>query len=141
MLSRTQRSKMKFRLSKLSHLQRGRVKTAIMFGAQMIVNVQKSLCPTQQELGPGDIAGELRDSIKATTAAESPVKRRVADSELAAIITAGGPEAPHVLHVEYGTQNMSAIPFFGPGFRAMKKPVQRNINKATRDAIREAATT
>ncbi|UXT96532.1 HK97-gp10 family putative phage morphogenesis protein [Agrobacterium tumefaciens] len=73
--------------------------------------------------------------------------------ELSATVTAGGPlttkpvrksekgnapEYDYALGVEYGTEEMTAQPFFWPSVNTTKKRVKRRIDRAIGKAIKEA---
>ncbi len=129
------KEKLKIALRALPAAARRHVATAIAQGAADMVSSVKFLCPV------GDAAmdehpGELRDSIGWLFAFQDQDKHRVKDPTLAAVIFEGGAAAPHVLHVEFGTQKMDAIPHFGPGIRAVKKQALARVNKAVRQGIK-----
>lgn len=130
------KEKLKIVLRALSGRVRLRVAAAVARGANEIVTMQKHLAPVGHP--PEDEhPGQLRGSVGWKWASQDPVKRRVADPNLAAVISAGGAAAPHALHVELGTQKMSAEPFFRPGFRAVRKQAVARVNKAIRQGIKD----
>lgn len=134
------KEKLKIILRALPAQARKYVAAAVAEGADDIVAMQKHLCPVGEAIGD-EHPGQLRDSIGWKTAAQDPGKgkrgRRVADPELAAVISAGGAAAPHALYVEFGTEKMRAEPFFRPGVRVVRKSALRRINAAVRRGVRE----
>jgi HK97 gp10 family phage protein len=78
----------------------------------------------------GRVSGNLRDSIR--------VEQGRRPSRF--LVRAGGPKTTrggydYALANEFGTQKMSAQPFFWPTYRAEKKRIRRNLNAAIRKAL------
>lgn len=114
-------------------------------GAEEIVQMMKRLVPVD--------TGALRDSI-GWTWGDAPEGAMV----LARSKAAGGPgrkfitiyagtrnkalgdmDAFYARFVEFGTQNMSARPFFFPSYRALRKRVRGRITRQMKKAIKEGA--
>ena len=134
------RERMKRVLKALPQKERARIKAALRMSANEIVATQKQLAPV--------LTGKLRDSIKATPGNEDlPAyasvrgRARTQDPELTMILSAGNSEVRYAHPQEYGTERQAAQPYFGPGFRAHRRDAMRNINKAAKQAIKDAQKT
>ena len=114
------------------------IQPAIDQGAEEMAARMRYLAPVAPEDG-----GDLQRSIRV-----EPGPR-----ELSATVTAGGPlttkpvrksekgnapEYDYALGVEYGTEEMTAQPFFWPSVNTTKKRVKRRIDRAISKAIKEA---
>lgn len=86
------------------------------------------LMAMQQRLVPVD-EGDLRKSIEKADGRH----------ELQVLVRVGGPRAHHARFVEFGTQKMSARPFFFPSYRASRKRIKSRVNRATRKAAQKVA--
>ena len=131
------RQRLKRILKALPEKERARIKVALRAAADEIVATQKQLAPV--------LTGALRDSIVATPGdqdlpayASVRGRARTKDPELAMILSAGNSKVRYAHLQEYGTVTMPAQPFFGPGFRAHRKDAVRKINKAAKQAIKDA---
>jgi HK97 gp10 family phage protein len=79
---------------------------------------------------PRGVSGDLRESVR--------VEQGRRPSRF--LVRAGGPKTTrggydYALANEFGTQKMSAQPFFWPTYRAEKKRIRRNLNAAIRAAL------
>ena len=119
------------------------VAKALEQGATEIVNFAKALVPVD--------SGALRDSI-GWTWGDAPkgsitigkVARRK-DGDMVITIYAGtrskdlgNMDAFYARFVEFGTQNMTARPFFYPAYRTVKRRVKGRVTRNMRKAIKEA---
>ena len=87
--------------------------------------------------------GALRGSITVTPPGQStpahsqPGGSRVA-GPLEVLVTAGNTRARHGAHVEFGTVNSEASPFFFVSYRLLRKRLNSRINRAINRAVKEA---
>lgn len=130
----------KRKLAAMPAAAREEIRTAIAASADEIVDLAKRLVPVDQ--------GDLRDSIawtwgvapKGTTVLATSSSRGAAGAAgLVATIYAGGGDAYHAFWIEFGTQHMSAQPFFFPAFRVGKKRARSRITRATTKAAKKVA--
>jgi HK97 gp10 family phage protein len=112
---------LKARIDRIPADSRAAIQAELQRSAADVVALQKTLAPVDE--------GDLSSSIKT-----EPGRH-----ELAVNIVAGGPEAPHAVHVETGTSSMDAQPFFFPGWRAMRKTIKRRLARAAGKAARKEA--
>jgi len=127
-----------------------RIREAMAQGADEIVAMMKSLCPTD--------SGDLRDSIawtwgKAPKGAMTLAKVTQTGGENTLTIYAGNAEAWYSRFVEFGTAAhtaggifagatipaISAQAFFFPSYRANKRRVKSRITRAINKAAKEVA--
>lgn len=127
-----------------------RIREAMEQGADEIVRMMKSLCPTD--------SGDLRDSIawtwgSAPKGAMTLAKVTQTGSENTLTIYAGNAEAFYARWVEFGTAShtagglfagatipaIPASPFFYVSFRANRRKVKGRITRAINKAAREVA--
>jgi HK97 gp10 family phage protein len=109
------------RIDRIPADSRAALQTELQRSAADVVALQKTLAPVDE--------GELVSSIKT-----EPGRH-----ELAVNVVAGGPEAPHAIHIEQGTSSMGAQPFFFLGYRALKKTIRRRLARAAGKAARKEA--
>jgi HK97 gp10 family phage protein len=113
------------------------VAKALEQGATEIVNFAKALVPVRD--------GDLKDSI-GWTWGDAPkgsitlgkVMRKRSDGDMVITIFAGNERAFYARWQEFGTQNMTANPFFYPAYRAVRKRVKGRVTRNMRKAIKEA---
>jgi HK97 gp10 family phage protein len=118
-------------------------KRAMEEGADELVDMMKRLVSVSADGSHGNAPGTLRDSIgwtwgdaptgsftilKATGGAEY--------SGLRLTIFAGSKDAFYARWNEFGTEKMSAQPFFFPSYRAMRKRIKSRITREMKKAIR-----
>ncbi|MGK9054196.1 HK97-gp10 family putative phage morphogenesis protein [Neorhizobium petrolearium] len=100
------------------------------------------LADAQQHLAPKDTHA-LANSItvtgpgEVTPAYSQPGGSRVA-GETEVIVTAGNADVRYAHFVEYGTADAEAQPFFWPALRLLRKRLQQRIDRAGRNAVRDA---
>jgi HK97 gp10 family phage protein len=119
--------------------QRKALRAELKSGAEQIAAGQRQLAPV--------MTGRLRDSIVVTPGDEDLPKYAAfkgksaakGDPALTMIITAGNSGVRYAHLVEFGTEKAHAQPFFFTVFRALKKTVQSRVNKAAKQAIKDAA--
>lgn len=87
--------------------------------ADQLVAAAKHLAPEE--------SGDLKDSIR-KEAGEHDLQRR---------ILAGDNVAFYAVHVEHGTAEAVAQPFFFPAYRLQKKSIQSRIKRAIGKAVKE----
>ncbi len=113
--------------------------------AQNIVDLAYHLCPV---LTIGTLErrpGQLRSTIDwqwgpppGGTLTGAAFKN-YAPGDLKLSIYAGGPDAPYVGHVEFGTSKMNAEPFFYPAYRSYQKQMKRAAKSAANNGIKRIA--
>lgn len=87
--------------------------------------------------------GALRDSItvtppgRSTPAHSQPGGSRIA-GPLEVLVTAGNTRARHAAHVEFGTVDTAASPFFWVSYRLLRKRLNARINRAINKAVKDA---
>lgn len=128
---------------------------AVKQGADDIVTLQQRLAPVG--------TGALRDSIVATQGGATPKYSTFkgketggeSDPELTVRISAGNAQVRYAHIVEFGSAphknggffagtehpGTKPNPFFFTGYRAMRRKVKSRISRATKKAIKKAATT
>ncbi len=95
-----------------------------------------------EALAPED-TGDLKGSIAVTLGGQTtpPYSQPGGESvvpENQVAVTAGNSDVRYPHLVEYGTTHTPAQPFFWPGFRLVRKRVERRLTRAIAKAIREA---
>ena len=111
-----------------------RVKADLILAGREINVMQRALAPREDDVLIGTIKTE-------------PMR----DPYIGALVKAGGPNTTvevregsstsydYAMAQEYGTQKMSANPFFWPAIRAKAKQTKREMRKAIRMGIREGS--
>ncbi|RAH97617.1 hypothetical protein DLJ53_27570 [Acuticoccus sediminis] len=113
------------------------VQPALIKGAEDIANIQRSLAPEDE--------GDLRDSIHVTKPGEATPYGAIRKGEATvaepnqAIITAYSDDVDYAYHVEFGTSDTDAQPFFAPGYRLGKKKALNRIKRAIATAVKREA--
>lgn len=109
------------------------VKVAVGQAADVVVDMQKKLCPVD--------TGALRDSIQWTFGAppaHSTFRSSSSQNETRAVISAGNSAVRYAHLVEFGHLHQPAHPFFYPGYRAAKKRAKAIITKGVKAAVQKA---
>lgn len=139
------RAALQRKLDRLPQVAKDRIKATMAAEADRIVAFMKRHAPVLKESDPRRRAGTLRDSIGWTwgrppqgSGIVAVVKSKIGD-DLTVTFYAGGGEAFYARFVEFGTQKMSAQPFFYVSWRANRREARREIRKAVRQAAREVA--
>lgn len=107
--------------------------------AEEIVKMMKQLVPKGE-------TGRLAESI-GWTYGDAPegtmaiMSGDAGDGGIKITIYAGGGEAYYARFVEFGTQNMSAQPFFYPAYRMNRRRAKNRIRRAIRKGVKEASQT
>lgn len=113
------------------------IKRAMELGAEEMIDMMRSLVPVDD--------GDLRDSIGWTwgKAPKGSTVVAMAKSNLAGDLTitiyAGDAKAYYARWVEFGTQKMTARPYFFVSYRANRKRVVSRIRRATTSAAKKVA--
>jgi HK97 gp10 family phage protein len=104
------------------------VKAQLAQNADDLVGALKRSAPVAKDERP---AGQLRDSIRWYPHPQRELSVRV--------IADAKDEHGHgyALHVEHGTSDAKASPFFWPIYRAYRKAMRRKLSAAARKAIKE----
>lgn len=122
-------------LTKIPQQVKTEVQAAIDKSADEMVSMARALAPTD--------TGELRASIKATSAGQStPLYSsggRQKVGALSARVTAGDYIVRYAALVEFGTEKMAARPFFWPAYRSLRKRFRSRITRAMNKALKKAA--
>lgn len=133
------------KLKRLPDATKAAIRTEMEKVADEVVGMMKRLAPVLDEEVAGRRMGALRDSIgwtwgKAPKGAGivASVKSKMGD-DLTITIYAGNTEAFYARWQEFGTQDVSAQPYFYVSWRASRKSAVRQVRKATRDAARKVA--
>ncbi len=126
--------RLKRKLTRFPDAVQQEIRTAMETSANEIVALAKSLAPVD--------SGDLRNSIGWTwgSAPEGAMVlgkvRRGGEGNMVITIYAGGGAEYYARFVEFGTQNMPAVPFFYPSYRALRRRargrVTRSVNKAAK---------
>ena len=131
-------AKLQKKLNAMPQIAKEEIKKALEQSADEIVELAKNLVPED--------TGELRDSIGWTygkVPRGAMTLGKVFASKLATDLTitiyAGNSEAYYARFVEFGTQKMSARPYFYPSYRANKKKAQSRIRRSITRAAKKAA--
>lgn len=110
---------------------------ALLKSGEELARAQKALAESSRD------TGELIDSIAVTPPGgttppySQPGGSRVAgDTEV--LVTAGNTDVRYAHLVEFGTSKTEAQPFFWPAVRLLRKRLQNRINRAARQAVKEA---
>lgn len=147
--------KLRRKLKAIPKAAKDEARKAVVLGAEEVAALQRNLAPV--------VDGDLKDSIHVTKPGETtpaysqPGGSRTASPEQA-IVTAGNTNVRYAHLVEYGTAQhvngglfagtqhpgATAVPFFWPGYRALRRRVKsrisREINKAIKKAAQEGGT-
>lgn len=115
------------------------IRKALEASAEEIVRLAKNLVPVDD--------GDLQMSISWTWGA-APKGSMVLGSvigpsdknDLTITIYAGGGEAFYARWIEFGTQKMSAQPFFLPAYRANRKRARARISRGVNKAAKKVAS-
>lgn len=110
--------KLNARFAAVSKAARAAVMPALDKSADQLVSAAQHLAPVHD--------GTLRDSIH----------KEAGEHELQIVVTAGGGDAFYAPHVEHGTVQAHAQPFFFPAYRLNKKQIQNRIKRAVNKAIK-----
>jgi HK97 gp10 family phage protein len=140
-------AKLHRKLQRMPAVAKARIQEAMETSANDVVRMAKGLAPVLKSPTPERRAGALRDSIGWTwgkpprgTITIGKVMNGALGADLTITIYAGDSEAFYARWVEFGTQNMSAQPFFYPSYRASKKSANSRIRRAITRAAREVAS-
>lgn len=128
------RERLMRKLKALPEAVKADIRVALERSADEIVALAKSLVPVDK--------GALRDSI-GWTYGEAP-KGSMAlatggSGDLKVTVYAGSSDAFYARWVEFGTVNMSGIPFFFPAYRALRRRVRSRVSRAVTKAARRVA--
>ena len=116
---------------------RAATRDAMRKGAEEVVSSARQFVPRGE-------TGELHDSI-GWTFGDPPGgslvlgERKAANDSLVLTVFAGNKKAFYVRFVEFGTQGMSAQPFFFPAYRLNQKRIKSRVTRSMKKAIREGA--
>lgn len=131
-------AKLQKKLNAMPRIAKDEIKRALEQSANEIVELAKTLVPED--------TGDLKDSIGWTygkVPRGAMTLGKVFASKLATDLTitiyAGNSEAYYARFVEFGTQKMSARPYFYPSYRANKKKAQSRIRRSITRAAKKAA--
>lgn len=146
-------AKLQRKIDRLSDAAKTEIRTALEDAANEIVRMAKGLVPILKSPDERRRAGALRDSIgwtwgKAPKGAMTLGK--VAESAIGGDLTitiyagsrdksSGVDDAFYARWVEFGTQKMTAQPYFFPSYRANKKGAARRIRAGVRRAAKSVA--
>lgn len=147
-------AKLHRKLQRMPEVAKAQIKTAMEKSADEIVAMARNLAPVLKEPDARRRAGALRDSIGWTwgKAPQGAITLgKVASASLAGDLTItiyagtrdkklGDLDAFYARWVEFGTQNMSAQPFFYPSYRANKKRAVSRLRRAVTKAAKEVAS-
>ncbi|MCQ0989933.1 HK97-gp10 family putative phage morphogenesis protein [Jiella marina] len=117
--SSNQLAKLNWKFDAIPRAIREAVAPALDKSADQLVAAAQHLAPEQ--------SGDLKDSIR-KEAGEHDLQRR---------ILAGDNVAFYAVHVEHGTAEAAAKPFFYPAYRLQKKSIQSRIKRAISKAVKE----
>lgn len=126
------------KLHELVNVGKAEIKKAMETSADEIVSLAKGLVPAD--------TGSLRDSI-GWTWGKAPkgvltlgkVKSDAVDSGFTITIYAGNSEAFYARWVEFGTQNMTARPYFYPSYRALRRRAKGRVTRAVNKAFKKVS--
>nr|WP_278520720.1 HK97-gp10 family putative phage morphogenesis protein [Brucella anthropi] len=131
-------AKLRRKLEALVAVGRDEIKRAMETSADEIVALAKNLVPVDK--------GDLKDSIgwtwgKAPKGAMTlgTVQSNEVDSGFTITIFAGNSEAYYSRWVEFGTQKMTAQPYFYPSYRALRRRSKSRVTRAVTKAIKKVA--
>lgn len=131
------RARLEKKLKALPGAARDAIRAEMEKQATAIVEMAKGLVPVE--------TGDLRDSIgwtwgRAPKGAMVLARAKAAlGADLSLTIYAGNSEAYYARWVEFGTQKMSAQPYFFVSYRANKRGAKNAIRRAVRNAARKVA--
>lgn len=127
--------KLRRKLKQMPHRIERQIRAAMEKSADEIVAMAQNLSPVD--------SGGLRDSIGWTWGDAPAGSMAIAQGKsgnLTITIYAGGGDAFYARFVEFGTQKMSAHPFFYPSYRTHKKRARGRITRAINKAVKEVAS-
>ncbi len=117
--SSDQLARLNRRFAAVSQAARTAVIPALDKGADQLVTAAKHLAPVDD--------GTVRDSIR----------KEDGEHDLERLVVAGGGDGFYVVHLEHGTVQSHAQPFFYPAYRLQKKQIQARIKRAVGKAIKD----
>lgn len=124
------------KLKRLPQATKDQISEAIAQSAREIVDMAVNLVPVDS----GDLAGSIGWTWgKAPKGAMTLGVVKSSGSELVATVYAGDSEAFYARWVEFGTQKMTAQPFFYPSYRALRKRSKSRIKRAVTKAAKKVA--
>lgn len=124
------------KLKRLPDVARDQIREAIAQSAREIVDLAVNLVPVDS----GALAGSIGWTWgKAPKGAMTLGTVKSNGSELVATVYAGDSEAFYARWVEFGTQKMTAQPFFYPSYRALRKRSKSRIKRAITKAAKKVA--
>lgn len=109
--------------------------------AQMADNAAE-LVAMQKRLAPKD-DGTLASTIRhADVSDESRIAQKIEAGGPATTkpIRSGGPPTDYAVHVEHGTSDTKAVPFFFSSYRALRKRMRARLTRAGKVGIAEAVS-
>lgn len=115
--------------------------------AQNIVDLAYHLCPVLRIATLERKSGALRSSIDWNWGAPpgglvGPLpEEKPQPGDLRLSIHAGGPDAPYAGHVEFGTGNTPAQPFFYSSYRRYRKAMRNAAARAANKGLKALAST
>jgi HK97 gp10 family phage protein len=133
------------KLNRLPEVAKNTIRSAMAQAADEIVAMMKSLAPVSADGSHGNPAGTLRDSIGWTWGKPPKGASIVASvkaslgGDLTITIYAGSTEAFYARWQEFGTQNITASPYFYVSWRASKKSAKAKVRAGIRKAAKQVA--
>lgn len=115
--------RLRAKLAALPQVAKIEMKAALDQSADELVAMQKRMAQPDRD------EGDLIESIE----------KQPGRHELAVIVQAGGKKAPHARWNEFGTQKMTAQPFFYPAWRALRRRTKGRLSRASTKAAKKVA--
>lgn len=128
------RAELNRKFAALPQIAKDEIRKALARSAGEIAAFARSLVPVD--------SGALRDSIGWTYGAAPKGSMTLASAavgELTVTVFAGNSEAYYARWVEFGTQKMTAQPYFFPAYRALRKRARSRVSRATTAAAKKVA--
>lgn len=113
--------KLHAKLAALPAVAKAEMKAALDQSADELIAMQQRLVAVDE--------GDVKDSIE----------KKEGRHELAVIVQAGGPKAPHARWLEFGTTKMRARPYFFPAYRSLRKRIKSRATRASKKAATKVA--
>lgn len=127
-------AKLNKKLARLPGVAKNGMRDALAQSAREITDLMEALVPQDSGGLAGSIGWTFGNAPKGSLAIGF-----VKSGELTVTIYCGDSDAYYARWVEFGTQKMSARPFFYPAYRALRKRASRRIKGSARKAAKKVA--
>lgn len=125
-------------IAALPQAMRDEITKALTASAEETTDLMKRFAPKQSGRLAASIGYGYGEAPKGSLTTAGNARSAKAETGLSVTMFAGGGEAFYARFQEFGTTNMSANPFFFPGFRFGKKRAKARLGRAIRNGAKKA---